>query len=227
VTAAGRCARRSRELTMPSVAKGSPEPERGGERFVAKGVARVLDELASPFVANHSSVVGAGGPLLRRQRSGPGPGRARDSFRGIAIVSAGDARPLVRRRSARRLQTGRRSGAIVRPRSPSAGPLRGTDVPLSVPVVPGASSVSRRSSTACPLVARRAITRLEQAVRKSLDGGSSAQLGGRFLVGGAGSWGPTRMSWRAKRVGRPTSVAAAGGRLMAEFERLFCRLAAR
>jgi hypothetical protein len=39
---------------MPSVAKGSPEPERGGERFVAKGVARVLDELASPLVAKRS-----------------------------------------------------------------------------------------------------------------------------------------------------------------------------
>jgi hypothetical protein len=46
------------------VAKGSPEPERGGERFVAKGVARVLDELASPFVANQQP------DALRKQQRG-------------------------------------------------------------------------------------------------------------------------------------------------------------
>jgi hypothetical protein len=52
---------------MPSVAKGSPEPERGGERFVAKGVARVLDELASPFVAKQRRAPDEGADKRDRQ----------------------------------------------------------------------------------------------------------------------------------------------------------------
>jgi hypothetical protein len=56
------------------------------------------------------------------------------------------------RRSARRLRTGRRSGAIVRPRSGSAGPLRGTDVPLSV-------RLSRERAQFAPLLVSQPVGR--------------------------------------------------------------------